>query len=246
MVDVEALDEGHLVGRGEAHDRQARPGPSVPSDAEGGLGRGAGDHQHRCAEEVVVAEEVVDQEGGEEQRVEQHLPVLVVGTGAGRVDEAVPAVGAGHGLAVGGDVAEAAVVHPAHGHHQLLGHGEVAEAAAAHRQLGVGGLDHVGVAPHRHPAPALLGGEEVPVLEHVADDGVGDVVGAQAEGVDAQPGLALVQRRRVELDDAHLVEIAAVDLQVHDPPKSIDTRGDSTVGVGVGQGCRRLPGCGHG
>ena len=46
-------------------------------------------------------------------------------------------------------------------------------------------------APHRHLPPVLLRRrEELPVAHRVAEGGIGDVVGREGEGVDADPHLA--------------------------------------------------------
>ena len=89
--------------------------------------------------------------------------------------------------------------------------GEVREAArrdvarrdddvARHRQVAVEALpnlnslalrgDDVGETPDRDAAPAVLGGEEVPVRHEIAEGRVADVVCREAEGINAQQRLA--------------------------------------------------------
>ena len=216
VVHAEALDEGHVGGRGQPDHRDAVPAGGLVGHAERRLGRCTGDDHVVGAEVAVVGQEVVDQERGEEQGVEHHLAVLADGAGCHpRVREGVAVVGAGHGGAVGRAVHDAAVVDPAHRDHQLLRHGQEAVDPGPRGDVVVARLHHLCEPPHRHPPPRVLCGEEVPVLEHVADHGVGDVVGGEGERLDPEPGLPLVQRCGGDVHHPRPVEVRAVDLQVH-------------------------------
>src|SRR5829696_324993 len=75
----------------------------------------------------------------------------------------------------------------------------------------------VAVAPDGHAPPALLGGRvEPPVVERVAEQAVGDVVGSQPEAVDPKLDLTLSNRgggRRGH--DADAPQVVAPYLEVH-------------------------------
>ena len=68
----------------------------------------------------------------------------------------------------------------------------------------------LGEPPHRHPAPTVLGGEEVPVGHRLAHHRVGDVVGGQPEAVDRQQRQARIQLGRLRLGNAAHAQIAAL------------------------------------
>jgi hypothetical protein len=87
---------------------------------------------------------------------------------------------------VGRHVDETTIVEAARLHDQLVRHRQVAVDTSAFGELTDGGLHDVGEAPHRHATPVdaivgRAGREEVPVLHHVAEHRIGDVVGGESE-----------------------------------------------------------------
>src|SRR5439155_6377480 len=74
---------------------------------------------------------------------------------------------------------------------------------------------HLGEAPDRDPAPALLRREEVPIGHGVAEGRVGDVVRCQPEGGDLQPRLSLLELGRRLLEEATAVEVVLGNEEVH-------------------------------
>ena len=59
----------------------------------------------------------------------------------------------------------------------------------------------------------------VAVAHRLAEDGIGDVVGRQSERFDGEQGLALARGRRVGGDETGLMQVLAVQLEVHAPQR---------------------------
>ena len=85
-------------------------------------------------------------------------------------------------------------------------------------------VGHLGEAPHRHAAPALLGREEAPVGHRLTKDRVSDVVGAQSERVHGEQRLAALGLGRGLLAKAAAVQIVLGDEEVHGSPHAIPAR----------------------
>ena len=147
-----------------------------------------------------VGEELLGEEPGQEQPAEQRMAILPLG------ETMCPMIDLGiHRVRIGGDVG------PVHGGMRLPMCAVVAETIlgggrreddvrrhrippvepAAQRDVICAGLDHGGP-PHRRDTPErfVSGREEVPVAEHVAEHGVGDVVRSDREPIDPQADLA--------------------------------------------------------
>ena len=159
---------------------------------------------------------VVDEERRHEHPVEQEVLVGAVEVECA-VDGDVAEVGVGDGVAgaVGADVAEPVRAAGFCRDDRLGRHRVEAEVTTADLDVGVGGLDDRTDADHRDPPPRLLGGEEPPIVQHVAGDGVGDVVGGEREAFDLQPYLAGCQLLLGWLGDAGGAEVRSVDLEDH-------------------------------
>ncbi len=217
-VHAQALDELPAARRGEPHQVHVVARGEQVRDSESGLARGAADDHRPAFGQSLVAEHVVDQEGGGEQRAQHHLQVLgALAVEGVRVGALVALVGGGQGAPMLRLVPEPAGVG-GRGHDEVRGRRQVAvHPRAALEALGPA-LAHLGEAPHRHPPPALRGGEEVPVGHGVAEHRIGDVVGGQAEAVDLQQRLTLVQLGRLGARRPRRPDVAAVDEEVRHGP----------------------------
>jgi hypothetical protein len=209
------LDEVDPLGRGQTD----QLGALAPADQKRGrerrLRRGARDDDRLRPGETVVGELVVEQERGPEQRSQQHLLVLValLVTRVG-VGEGVVVVDGRQLCPVRGDVGEAVLADAVGPDHEVGRGREVPVHPPAGREPVVLGGGDVGKAPDRDPPPPGLGREEVPVVHRVAEDGVGDVVGGQAEARDLEQRFTLSGLRWLTLDEAGRVQIFPADLEV--------------------------------
>ena len=168
----------------------------------------------------MVAEEVVDYERGDEERPQQHVLRLTFATvDAVGLHIAVAAVDRGHGLAGRGHVRESLLVTASGLDDQLVGQGEVPVDAPPYSQIRCVRLDDVAESPDWDSAPRhpvfIRCGEALPVPHGLAVDGVGDVVGGQAEGVDPDTCLASVEGLGRVVDSADVVEVGFVDFEMH-------------------------------
>ena len=248
-VPAERLHEVDVARRREPdHPGEAALGGAL-READRGLGRGREDDDGVGSVVVGVGEEGVGEEAGEEQAPQQRVAVLgvseLVARRAGRVHRVV---GGLHVAAVDGSVRLAVVAVVAEsvgggadGEVDEAGHREPAVVPTAGGDVGMGGLDDVGPAHGRHPAPCRVAGrEEVPVAEHVAEHRVGDVVGRHGEAVDPQPDLPRAERLELGLDQARLAAPGPVDLEHcvggHDaaPTSSTSSARDGPGGGSVG------------
>ncbi|MNV63392.1 hypothetical protein D3C71_1559830 [compost metagenome] len=192
-VAAQAFAERHIARRGEANDLDALPLCKLEGGAVGRFARCAGQQHALGAKELLVGQKIVDEPRGDEQRPQQCLHVLVVGAvqpvGAGAQIVVVHSVQA---RAVGCPVAEALGCGALGRQHGVAGHGPVAIQPLAHGDGRVGGLQHRAKPPHGHDAPAgFIGREELPVVQHVAQGGIGDVVGGQRKLLDPHAHLAV-------------------------------------------------------
>ena len=129
-------------------------------------------------------------------------------------DADVAVVGGGQLGARGGGIDEVGLARAVRADDQVRGRRQVAEyAGPLGHAVGLAG-GHVGEAPDRHPGPALLGREEVPVAHRLAHHRVGDVVGGQAEGIDAEEHLARLELGGIGILEADLVQIVSLYLEV--------------------------------
>jgi hypothetical protein len=152
---------------------------------------------------------------GPEQRAVENLQVLAVGLVREVArGEGVGVVGRRQRRAVGTCVPEAALVHPAGAHQQVAPGWQVAIEAAAGLDAVDPGGDDLGEAPERDDAPAGAGGEELPVAEGVAERGVSDVVGGEADPVDPQQRLTVPDLRNRLVDQVGGRQVIAGDEQV--------------------------------
>src|SRR5262249_49758292 len=69
------------------------------------------------------------------------------------------------------------------------------------------------IPPRRDASPARLGREYVPVAQRVAQDGVGDVVGGQAEPLDLEQHLAVARWPGPSGQEPGNAEVPAVNLE---------------------------------
>ena len=189
-IDPQALDELGAPRRGEPYQLDSLALRQQERRGDRGLARGAGDHDRPARGQPLVAELIVDQERGEEERTQQHLYFLgvrpVEGVGIG---PHIALVGRGQRRSVRRGVHEAVLVGVCGRHDEVRGRGQVpVQARAGLDTLGLALLD-LGEAPHRDAAPAVLGREEVPVGHRLAEHRVGDVVRRQPETVDPQERL---------------------------------------------------------
>ena len=219
VVAAEARHEPEVGAGGQPDHLDAVPFGQQERRGDGRLRRCAGDHRGRGSEQVVVAQEVVDDERRHHQRPQEHLLGFAIGVVDGvALDEGVAAVDGGHGAPGGRQVGEAAVVDPPGLDHHLVGHREVAVDPGRLGHARRRRLDDLAEPPHRDASPAgplFRCREARPVAHGLAVDGVGDVVRCQAEGVDTQSGLAGLERHRGTLDRPHPVQVRLVDLEVH-------------------------------
>ena len=217
VVAAEPLHETDVGRRGEAHHLDAVALGGQEGGPDRGLARRAGQDDDLGPEEPVVGQVVVEQERGEEEGPQQHLLVLVpLVVDRIATDGPVGVVGGREVGPVGSGVDEAALVDPVGRDHEVPRHREVAEHAHPFGNVVAGRADDIAEAPHRDPAPAGLGGEEVPVRHRVAEHAVGDVVRGQAERVDAQQRLAGLEVGDIgTVVDPALVEVVAAYEEVH-------------------------------
>ena len=97
---------------------------------------------------------------------------------------------------------------------QMRRHGEEAEEALALARFGVSRVQDLAESHHGDAAPALLGGKEAPVVQHVAGGRVADVVRGEGESIDAEEHLPLVELLgHRQCEGARLVPLAAVHLE---------------------------------
>ena len=216
VVDAGSADEVGVAGRGEADQLRASALAEEEGRDQRGLARGARDEDRLASEEPLRGEEVVDQERGVEEGPEEALLTLTVGiVGGVGVSAPVALVRGRQSGAVRGRVDEAAPVDAVGNHHELRGQREIAEHARPLFELGGATLRHLGEAPDRQLAPALLRGEEPPVAHRVAEEGVGHVVGRQPEGLDPQQRLALGRLRSLLVREAVAAQVVCGDEEVH-------------------------------
>ena len=84
FIEAQLLDEGRIAGRGQCLRRTPRC-PHQPGQGNRRLGGRAGEQRHRLVQPVCgIAQMVIEQEGGDEQRLQHHLGGFV-GLGPGRV-----------------------------------------------------------------------------------------------------------------------------------------------------------------
>jgi hypothetical protein len=223
VVHAEPFDERDVARRGQAYDVDRCPLLEQEGGADGGLARRAGHDDRLGAEECVVVEKVVDEEGREEQRPEHHAVVLERGIFRRvGVDPAVPVVGARQRCAMRRGVDESPRVHATGCDHEVRRRREIAVDTGARCDVIVRACDDLGVSPHGNPSPyvRVRRREEVPVLECIAQYGVGDVVGRESETVDAQQRLPWCRVGRGPFDDPALVDVGPLDLEVHRQPRT--------------------------
>jgi len=112
-------------------------------------------------------------------------------------------------------VEEPAAVDTSGVEHELARRGQVAEDARPDLQPLLPAGAHLGEAPHRHPSPTVLGGEEAPVGHRLAEHRVGDVVGRQPERRDAQLSLTGLELGWVGVEEAAAVKVVLGNQEVH-------------------------------
>lgn len=172
------------------------------------------------AEEVVVFQEVGQHERGDKQRAQQHLIVLISGAVGGiGADALVLVIGRRQLQTVRDAVVKAAFGNTYRIHDHVRRNRPVAVEAFTHRQTLNCTLDDLGKAPGRHVEPlGRTGGEKVPVAQvrGFAEGGVGNVVGGQRQAADAQQCFARLQLRHRLGDDANLIKVLLVILQLAD------------------------------
>jgi hypothetical protein len=194
VVAAQATDEGDVGVRRDTDDAQIRSVGEQPCRADRGLARRTRDDDGRRAEAFVVADEIVNDERREEQRIQDHLVRLTLGVVPRvGVDEAVAVVRSRHRSTMGRGVDEATLVELGRFDDEFGTHREVPVNATPDRKFVVLRLDDIGESPHRHPAPfgagfvtrRRRGREEVPVLQGIAKRRIADVVRRKREVVDA-------------------------------------------------------------
>ena len=101
-------------------------------------------------------------------------------------------------------------------HDMEIGHREEAEVAAADLDAGVRRAGDAPDAHHGDSAPRRIGGEEAPVIEHVARCGIGDVVRGDRKRLKLKQHLAIGQLGRwLGGERTGVAEIGAVYVEVH-------------------------------
>jgi hypothetical protein len=216
VVDPERLGELDVPRRGQPDHLDAIALVEQVREGGGGAARGGGEHRRPGPEEVRVIEEVVDQERGEVERPEQHLLVLVSLLVEGQAGDPHVAVVGGRELRpVRRRVDEVERVGAVRLHDEVGSWRQVPEDPRPLRHsVRLAGY-HVGEAPDRHPRPAvLIDREELPVVHRLAHHRVGDVVGGEAEGVDTEQHLTVLELRRVGVGEARFVKVVFPDLEV--------------------------------
>ena len=215
----QARDEADIARRSQADDAGATfavTGKQV-RQAQAGLGRGAADQHLPGTEESIVHQVVVENVGGREEREEQAALVLHGGQG-GRIagGALIGVVDRRQVCAMRGTIGKASVRRPGGPHHDVAGHGQEAPDPLAHGDLRSARGDDVGKPPDGHDPPGFRGGEEPPVADHVAGEGVADVVRGYRELVDGHEDLALRQLRRLQGNCSRFGEGRATHLNLGD------------------------------
>jgi hypothetical protein len=141
-------------------------------------------HEHALRPERVLAtQHLVEQEGGREQRPQEHGQVRVRRLGR-RAQVLVVDRGQFTPMRFDGREAATAGLGP---QRVPRGHREEAEEPLARLHARDAGGDHAAEAPHRDASPPLIAGrEERPVAQGFSEHPVGDVVGRQREALDVE------------------------------------------------------------
>jgi hypothetical protein len=111
-------------------------------------------------------------------------------------------------------VDEPLFVDPVGVHHQVARGRQVAVHALALLDFFAGGRRDGRETPDRHPRPAVLSREKVPVVHRVAHYRIRDVVRGEAEGIDGQQRLPGLELGGLGVLEADLVQVVALDLEV--------------------------------
>ena len=118
-----------------------------------------------------------------------------------RVNTARLVIDRAHGLPMGRGVGEAAGAHFSRQDVQMRAHGKVTVHALTNSDFSVAGFCNHRMPPHGNDAPRAFSRKEVPVSEHIANDGISDVVCGYREAFDFQPECAIPQYGQVGIMD---------------------------------------------
>ncbi len=208
VVQSGLLDKGEVGGRGQPDPLYPRAPVAQPiGGAERGLARRAGQHDARRAVESRAPQRILDQEAGQEQRLEQHPQRLALGRRRQLGGEAtILVIDRAHRLAMRRHVAEQTGADLPRRDEQMRRHRQEAIDAFADRDLGAARRDDARKAPGRHHAPPLRGREEIPIADARAHHRVGHGIGGQRDRLDLQQDLAIARLRRERLVHRQPVE----------------------------------------
>ena len=196
VIAAQAFAKRAVGDRGKPHHLDAWALGQLKCRAVGRLAGCAGQQHGAGTKELLVGQKVINEPRSDEQRPQQGLDVFAQGlVERVGVRAQVVVVDRMQPRAVRCAIAETGAAHAVRGQHGMGGHGPVAIQVFAHRYVRVPRRLHRAKAPHRNDPPArFAGGEELPVLQHLAHGRVGDVVAGECEPVHLDADLAVLQR----------------------------------------------------
>ena len=202
VVAAQRGNERPVGRRGQTDDMRGIGLPAAQREAVrravGGFARRARQQHLPRAKKMLLGQKIVDQERGDEQRLEDGLLRLMLGTIVGiAIAKDKLVIGWRQVLSMGAGIDARTCRDTLWPHHQVRAHRHVAVDTAPDVDARSPRFRHDGKTPNGDAAPfGVAGRKKLPVLHRFTKGGVGDVVRRQRKVVDGQAYLTIGQHAR--------------------------------------------------